>query len=265
MMSNASGIESLSDESRLCVERLVRAGNELEKLDLSDQPREKLAAVLVLLYQKAGELRVVLTTRSKLLRAHPGQTSLPGGKVDESDPSLTYTALREAHEEVGLALDCPHIHTVCVLRPFLSSSQLLVTPVVALLTDLDVLATLRPCVGEVDQIFSHPLEAILDPSLLADKEPLVPKGSEHWPYQQELYNTSDVIVEAFDNFVYRMHRFRSCASPIKGLTADILIHVAEIAYDKKTAYEVCAPGQAGAALALIRLRMAQYKGLVTSS
>lgn len=112
-MSNASGIESLSDESRLCVERLVRAGNELEKLDLwvfdaiqvlrldrllnrSDQPREKLAAVLVLLYQKAGELRVVLTTRSKLLRAHPGQTSLPGGKVDESDPSLTYTAVSTA-------------------------------------------------------------------------------------------------------------------------------------------------------------------------
>lgn len=185
-----------------------------------------------------------------------------------------------------------------MLRPFLSSSQLLVTPVVALLTDLDVLATLRPCVGEVDQIFSHPLEAILDPSLLADKEPLVPKGSEHWPYQQEFYvsmqptwrwpdsqacqqNTSDVIVEAFDNFVYRMHRFRSCASPIKGLTADILvsssprpvnkagcvaqIHVAEIAYDKKTAYEVCAPGQAGAALALVRLQMARYRELVTSS
>jgi len=105
-----SSIETLSDKSRLCVERLVRAGNELEKPDLwvlmqyewvlsnrvlnrCDQPREKLAAVLVLLYEQAGELRVVLTTRSKLLRAHPGETSFPGGKVDENDPSLTHTAV----------------------------------------------------------------------------------------------------------------------------------------------------------------------------
>ena len=49
--------------------------------------------MLVLLYEKDGELRVVLTTRSKLLRAHPGQTSLPGGKVDEGDRDLTHTAV----------------------------------------------------------------------------------------------------------------------------------------------------------------------------
>ncbi|KAI9573995.1 hypothetical protein HD554DRAFT_2012754, partial [Boletus coccyginus] len=35
------------------------------------------AAVLVLLYEKEGEPRVLLTTRSKLLRTHPGQTALP--------------------------------------------------------------------------------------------------------------------------------------------------------------------------------------------
>jgi len=42
------------------------------------------------------------------------------------------------------------------------------------------------------------------------------------------------------------------------------IHVAELAYERETAYEVCAPGQAGAAEALVRLRMAQYS-TVTSS
>ena len=167
------------------------------------------------------------------------------------------------------------------------------TPVVALLTDLDLLATLRPCVGEVDRIFTHPLGAILDPSL-ADQEPLVSKGSEHWPYEQDFYvsrqptawpwpdaqacqqSTSDVTLEAFDNFVYRMHRFRTCASPIKGLTADILvsvvrrrisdqgwtcgqIHVAELAYGKQPVFEV---GHVGAAVTLVRVRMEQY---VTSS
>ena len=41
--------------------------------------------VLVLLYEKNGELRVLLTTRAKTMRAHPGQTALPGGKVDDTD------------------------------------------------------------------------------------------------------------------------------------------------------------------------------------
>ena len=59
-------------------------------------------------------------------------------------------------------------------------------PVVALLTDPAILCELKPCAGEVDHIFNHPLEAILDPSL-SEKEPLVPRGSEHWQYPEEFY------------------------------------------------------------------------------
>jgi 8-oxo-dGTP pyrophosphatase MutT (NUDIX family) len=62
-------------------------------------PRSKLAAVLVLLFEEAGELRVLLTTRSKDLRTHPGQTALPGGRVDEFDVTVIQTAVR---------LDCHH-------------------------------------------------------------------------------------------------------------------------------------------------------------
>lgn len=53
----------------------------------------KLAAVLILLYEKAGQIKVLLTTRSKLLRSHPGQTALPGGKCDESDRNVVETAV----------------------------------------------------------------------------------------------------------------------------------------------------------------------------
>lgn len=56
-------------------------------------PANKLAAVLVLLYEKAGELRVLLTTRDKSLRAHPGQVALPGGKVDTTDVDVVETAV----------------------------------------------------------------------------------------------------------------------------------------------------------------------------
>ena len=53
------------------------------------------AAVLVLLYeQPEGTLRVLLTTRAKTLRTHPGQTALPGGRMDDSDASIVETAVR---------------------------------------------------------------------------------------------------------------------------------------------------------------------------
>jgi peroxisomal coenzyme A diphosphatase NUDT7 len=59
----------------------------------SAHPRNKLGAVLMLLYERDGELRVLLTTRSKSLRSHPGQTALPGGKVDDTDIDFIHTAV----------------------------------------------------------------------------------------------------------------------------------------------------------------------------
>ena len=59
-------------------------------------PLSKRAAVLVLLYERNDELRVLLTTRSKALRSHPGQTALPGGKVDDSDEDVIETAVRRS-------------------------------------------------------------------------------------------------------------------------------------------------------------------------
>jgi hypothetical protein len=59
--------------------------------------------------------------------------------------------------------------------------------VVVLCTDPTIIDTLSPpSPDEVALIFSHPLEAILDPSL-ALREPLSEKGGVNWPYQEELY------------------------------------------------------------------------------
>jgi len=48
----------------------------------------------MLLYEDQGVLRVLLTTRSKSLRTHPGQTALPGGRVDEADDTFVDAAVR---------------------------------------------------------------------------------------------------------------------------------------------------------------------------
>jgi len=59
----------------------------------STYPTTKIAAVLVLLYEQEGILRVLLTTRSKELRTHAGQTALPGGKKDAVDGDIVQTAV----------------------------------------------------------------------------------------------------------------------------------------------------------------------------
>ncbi len=45
---------------------------------------------------------MLLCQRSQQLAYHAGQIAFPGGKWEPSDASLAETALREAHEEVGI-------------------------------------------------------------------------------------------------------------------------------------------------------------------
>lgn len=59
------------------------------------------AGVLVALTDQP-EPEVVLTLRSQRLSTHGGEVAFPGGKRDPDDADLLATALREAHEEVGL-------------------------------------------------------------------------------------------------------------------------------------------------------------------
>ncbi|KAN0120941.1 NUDIX hydrolase domain-like protein [Russula decolorans] len=237
-----NALSALSESSRACIERLCRY--EPECLELTSPNQNVLAAVLVVLYERPGDcggLRVLLTTRSKELRSHPGQTALPGGKVDKTDAGVVETAFREANEEVAFPLCSPHVHTLCTLEPFVSPNRVLVTPVIAFLDDISVLEELRAAPREVARIFDHPLEALLDPELLHDsEEKLVPLGSEDWRYETELHNFSDV---SWLGTMYRMHRFRSTASPVKGLTADILLATAGIAYGREPVFQRWGPGQ----------------------
>jgi 8-oxo-dGTP pyrophosphatase MutT (NUDIX family) len=64
---------------------------------------EPVAAVLAALYEdEDGSVRIVLTKRPDTMPTHAGHISLPGGRPDPSDNGPIDTALREAHEEVGI-------------------------------------------------------------------------------------------------------------------------------------------------------------------
>lgn len=105
----------------------------------------------------SGDIFVVLTQRSSRLPTHSGEVCLPGGKRDPGDADDVATALREAHEELGI--DPSAVSVVGRLPPFLSKHLLSVTPVVGTIPpDL----SLRPNRGEVASVFTAPLRMFVE-------------------------------------------------------------------------------------------------------
>lgn len=76
----------------------------MKDLDIgSKNPRK--AAVMMLLYPKGSQTHLVLIVRNSYPGVHSSQIAFPGGKVEEYDFNLEETALRETHEEIGVAPD----------------------------------------------------------------------------------------------------------------------------------------------------------------
>ncbi|WP_161977478.1 NUDIX hydrolase [Dictyobacter kobayashii] len=90
------------------------------------QEHARKAAVLLPFFVEDGRLQLALIRRASTLRAHSGEIAFPGGKVDPSDHSVIMTALREAHEEIGL--EPARVEALGVLPPvFTVVSNYLIT------------------------------------------------------------------------------------------------------------------------------------------
>lgn len=93
----------------------------------------KKAAVLALFYPNSqGKTCFLLTLRANYNGTHASQISFPGGKFDSSDVSIKNTALREAHEEVGIQPDDVHIFKQ-MTDVFIPPSNFMVSPFLGLL------------------------------------------------------------------------------------------------------------------------------------
>ncbi len=116
------------------------------------------AAVLIPLVARARPT-VLLTLRTDHLSTHSGQIAFPGGKQDDVDADANATALREAHEEVGLAPH--HVHVLGSLPTYITGSSFVITPVVALVAPEH---TLQCNAGEVAAVFEVPLDFLMNPA-----------------------------------------------------------------------------------------------------
>ncbi|HEY2706699.1 MAG TPA: CoA pyrophosphatase [Caulobacteraceae bacterium] len=129
------------------------------------------AAVLVGLVEREDGLHVLLTRRADTLRSHTGQVAFPGGRCDPGETPWD-TALREAHEEIGL--DPTHVELAGLSTPYRTAGTgFQITPVVGFVSP-DIRLTPNP--DEVADIFETPFGFLMDPANLSQQERETPAG-----------------------------------------------------------------------------------------
>lgn len=135
--------------------RRALAAREARRVDPGSRT---VAAVLVPLFERNGEVHVQLVRRPEAMRSHAGQVAFPGGKNDPGDESLRATALREADEELGIRPSS--VDVLGALDDYPTITGFLVTPWVGWLPDN---LTLRPNPSEVARAFAPPLRTFFRP------------------------------------------------------------------------------------------------------
>jgi 8-oxo-dGTP pyrophosphatase MutT (NUDIX family) len=111
---------------------LLRAGVRPAR-DMMPAPSQggRPASVLLLCDPSTPRVPLLFVLRSAELRQHAGQIAFPGGSAEPTDADVVATALREAHEEVGVEPD--NVEVLGLLSPFSTVvSDRWLTPVVGL-------------------------------------------------------------------------------------------------------------------------------------
>ena len=211
----------------IAIRRLRSLGTERK-----ESPRHatlRRASVLVPLFERGGRrdrtrdgdgdgdgIHVLLTRRPSAMKSHGGEVCLPGGKMDDGADlgDDVRTALREAHEEVGIHPS--RVEVIARLGALESRHSLCVTPIVGLVRPpgeaepgrLD----LNP--AEVEAAFAVPLRYFADADNVVSEERVKWRGEE---FTMRAYHYDDAGGTG-ERFV------------ILGLTAHIVRLVARMAY-----------------------------------
>jgi 8-oxo-dGTP pyrophosphatase MutT (NUDIX family) len=166
-----------------------------------DAPRLRRAAVLIPLIPADSGWSLLFSRRSVNLAAHSGQIAFPGGGVERGE-LLEAAAVREAHEEVGIAAE--RVELIGRLDDLVTNSGYLVAPFAGVV-DQRIDYVLQA--AEVDEVFEVPIEALLRPG--QPEVRYVSFRNKRYPAYYYLYEGREIwgltgrILKHFLDFVWR--------------------------------------------------------------
>ena len=162
------------------------------------------SAVLVGLFESKNGVEAILTRRSQELTNHRGEISFPGGRLENGETAVN-AALRETHEEIGIAPgEARIIGELNSMSTVVSNSH--IVPIVASYASTPAFS---PANNEVDRVFSVPLLELIRRDTYSQ---------EHWVFSDREFQI---------NFFYLDNE------TIWGATARILFQVMMLAVKHK--------------------------------
>jgi len=135
------------------------------KRGVIEHPPFSHAAVLVPLFKKGEDCHLLFTKRSDQVKYHKGEISFPGGVVDEEDLELVSTALREAHEEIGLKKS--DVQIIGILDDIVTITEFIVTPIVGL---FPYPYPFKVSEVEIAELIEVPLSSLLGDECFSEQE-----------------------------------------------------------------------------------------------
>lgn len=208
-------------------------------------PFKRRAAVHVTLFDiRNGELGCLVTVRSKQI-SYGGDAAFPGGKADDANETPVEVARREANEEIGFPLgyELPggaSIENIRMLPAYMSSRFLAVVPCVSYLkvpreelsrANIPKFLGKGPWSNEVHSIFTVPLSSFLTPQFYEYKR-------ENWGGL--CFHQHYIKIPALEKKVGEPDKI-----VVWGLTANILIDVARLVYNREPSMPHRRPGSIG--------------------
>jgi 8-oxo-dGTP pyrophosphatase MutT (NUDIX family) len=116
------------------------------------------SAVAVPLVERESGIEIWIIRRPATMRLHAGEFAFPGGKRDDADATLLDTALREMHEELGVARDKTRLLGSLSAVP-VATSRFAIHPF-AIAVDASISPVLAP--AEVAELVRAPLASFFD-------------------------------------------------------------------------------------------------------
>jgi 8-oxo-dGTP pyrophosphatase MutT (NUDIX family) len=134
------------------------------------EPRE--SAVSIILYPKDYAIHSILIQRPVYNGTHSGQIAFPGGKKEETDIHLEFTARRECFEEIGLPIESGFLIKE-MTKVFIPVSNFIVYPFVFF---VDFLPELIASEREVEDIIHYKIDHLLKDEHQSKMDILLPNN-----------------------------------------------------------------------------------------